>query len=128
MKKIVDIFPPVQCWSNVGMSTPTFPTTTNVGPTYPCFLRLHRNSSLATWLDSSTNGVHSFIGFKPACFFSVKFAASAVRIVKCWSNVGMSTPTFPTTTNVGPTYPCYLGLHRNMVEFVHRLCSQLYRI
>ena len=36
--EIVDIFASVQCWSNIVMSTPTFPPTANVGPTYPCYL------------------------------------------------------------------------------------------
>ena len=32
-----------------------------------------------------------------------------IASVQRWSNVGMSTPTFPPTTNVSPTCPCYLG-------------------
>ena len=39
----------------------------------------------------------------------VRDIVDIVALVQRLSKVGMSTPTFPSTANVGPTYPCYLG-------------------
>ena len=46
MREIVDIVASVQCWSNVGMSTPTFPPTANLGQGHPCYLGADAQQSL----------------------------------------------------------------------------------